>query len=137
MNGRLHRSHWRPRSALHVVLELALSYMSISYGTNLIVEYTPQPVGVIVEKLASLDTWGWWLIAGAALLIAGIATHSPALVLTGHGVQIVCLTALGVAAIQLNAFSQVVFVLGVALHPVMVLATVQDVVRIADLRIRK
>jgi hypothetical protein len=132
----LRRSAWRPRSPAFMAVEVALAWISGSYGLNLVYDgqyrrlVSPMTIESI-QQFAPLDTWGWSLAGGAFLLLAGTVAHSPVLAIAGHVVQVFILTALGVAVFEVDALNHVFLIIGAVLHPVLAATVTGDAVRTA------
>jgi hypothetical protein len=122
---------WRPRSRVFMVVDLALAWMALTYGFNLIREdafhraNSASTFGAI-EAIAPLHVLGWALVVGAVLLTVGISAHLPHLAIVGHLIAGCLFVALGIPIARVDALNQIALVLGGVLHPVMAVTLASD-----------
>jgi hypothetical protein len=122
---------WRPRSKVFMIVDLALAWMALTYGLNLIREatfHTSNSASTYraIESIAPLHVLGWALIAGAVLLTVGISAHLPHLAIAGHLIAGCLFVALGIPIARIDSLNQIALVLGGVLHPVMAVTLASD-----------
>jgi hypothetical protein len=135
-------SAWVPRSWAFTVIELGLAWIGGSYGVNLVYEAryralsTPATVTAL-SRWVPIPTYGWVMVAGAVLLVLGVALRMPMVSVAGHGMQTMVLVALGIVLFEVNPLNEVSLILGAVLHPVMAVTLARDAGRAEGIAERK
>jgi hypothetical protein len=122
---------WRPRSRAFLAVDVALAWISLTYGMNLLYQTHYQTVVTpsiytSIQSIAPLEVWGTAFVGGAVLLVAGLAIRRPHIAIAGHLTSAMVLVGLGVAVVEVSPLNQVSLILGVVLHPVMAMTLAGD-----------